>query len=217
MKMGCRTKERYWYKGNSDEGKQKMERLMQSIQQYSKLIQEYKLKIETYDKEFEEFYDLFKNLANVMQQDYNPWRLYFKFHAILITINRCQWKYYEHLIQKEQNLKLEGWENRVKLLNKTSKFFQCSDGYSGMLNLDQRIKEWSDKYLTLKSKSFYVYSLTRYEIRSHQTMLCLIGKDGQSKLYNQLYSSEAIKYRIGSDCQRYFDEFTQKIWEYVLS
>ncbi|CAD8184272.1 unnamed protein product [Paramecium pentaurelia] len=205
----------YFYSGKQDEVKQKMERLMQYIQQYQKLIQEQKLKIETYDKEFEEFYDLFKNLANVMQQDYNPWRLYFKFHAILITINRCQWKYYEHLIQKEQNLKLEGWENRVKLLNKTSKFFQYSDGYSGMLNLDQRIKEWSDKYLTLKSKSFYVYSFTKYGMSSDY--LYLYDKEGQSKEFYQLKSSETIKYRIQSNCQSYFDEFTQKIWEYVLS
>ncbi|CAD8116733.1 unnamed protein product [Paramecium primaurelia] len=193
-------------------GDQSYKSTITQIEEFQTLTKDQKV----YNKEFEEFYDMFKNLVNLIQQDYNPWRLYFKFHAILISINRYQWKYYEHLISKEQLQKQDGWENRVKLLKKTRKFFFYSDGQSDMLNLDQRIKEWSDKYLNQKSRIVQFFLIQRYEYPDKGSELYFDDKR-KFESFKFAHDRFSIQYRINSDCQKNFDEFINKIWEIVLN
>ncbi|CAD8149946.1 unnamed protein product [Paramecium pentaurelia] len=172
--------------------------------QYKEIEKFKSLDQKIYNKDFEEFYDLLKNFWNLMQQEYYPWSVYFKFNSILISINNCQWRYYQHLITKEQIQKQEGWEERVNLLTK-KKIQYYSDGYVGMPNLDQIVKEWYDK--NIRSKWRYVeYSSMTYKEYDKVYQICDYDKISVSEIF----------YRIDQGSQKEIDILIQKIWDSVL-
>ncbi|CAD8074334.1 unnamed protein product [Paramecium sonneborni] len=161
---------------------------------------------ELYNKNFEEFQDLFKNFENSMFQEYNSWRLYFRFNSILTSINHSQWKYYEHLNSKEQSSKQEGWEERVKLLNNKTKFFFYFDNQSKIPNLDQLSKLWFDQYFIPKQCSIMQYIKHSWSFKQNTYFETGLN-----------VGNIEITKRILQDCDTHFENFIQKILQVLLS
>ncbi|CAD8108957.1 unnamed protein product [Paramecium primaurelia] len=192
---------------------QTMEKFNECINEQHEMLYSFQNKNgDIYDKNFEEFYDLFRNFGNFMIQEYNSWKLFFKFNSILTSINHTQWRYYEHLNYKEQSSKQEGWQTRMKLLSKIIKLYNYFDDcYSKLPNLDQLIKQWSDQNFTNKNCSYVQYH--KQSVSSFRDNILQVS---HIKLF-QRHQQVQIQQRISQNCDQDFKNFIQEILQFLLN
>ncbi|CAD8163689.1 unnamed protein product [Paramecium octaurelia] len=210
-----------YYFQNNDEGfKQPIEKIMKDynyfIEQNIQKFRDFQILIKNkddYNQDFEHFYEQFKNFGSFMEQQYKSWQQYFKFNSILTSINHGQGKYYELLNSKEQSLIQEGWQERAKLLTKTSKSFQYFDGLIKLPNLEQLINQWFDQYFSEKGCTINKYYKITWQFTISIYWVLDVVQVELFKNYQQLQ----IKKRISEDCDKHFDNFILRILQDILN